>query len=69
MNKNDHLTKRFLRSHLFFSEEKADDSGNFCDHCNLPATKSMIYINKKTKKRYCVDCRAEFRKQLILKGM
>lgn len=44
-------------------------AGNYCDHCRTPATKSMIYINTKTKKRYCVDCRAEFRKQLILKGM
>jgi len=44
-------------------------AGNYCDHCRTPATKSMTYINKKTKKRYCVDCRAEFRQQLILKGM
>lgn len=44
-------------------------AGNFCDHCRTPATNSLIYVNKKTKKRYCVDCRAVFRKHLILKGM
>ncbi|MCE7735792.1 MAG: hypothetical protein GPJ54_13000 [Candidatus Heimdallarchaeota archaeon] len=44
-------------------------AGNFCDHCRTPATKSLIYVNTKTKKRYCVDCRSEFRMQLIKKGM
>ena len=44
-------------------------AGNFCDHCRTPATKSLIYVNTKTKKRYCVDCRGEFRMQLIKKGM
>ena len=53
----------------FAKQTQVMRAGNFCDHCNTPATKSMIYINTKTKKRYCVDCRAEFRKQLILKGM
>lgn len=44
-------------------------AGNFCDHCRKPGTQTMLYVNVKTKKRYCVDCRAEFRQQLILKGM
>lgn len=43
-------------------------AGNYCDHCNVNATQSLIYINRKTKKRYCVNCRATFRTSLITKG-
>lgn len=48
---------------------QAQRLGNFCDHCGTPGTKSMLYINKKTKKKYCVECRAEFRRELINKGI
>lgn len=44
-------------------------AGNYCDHCRKNATQGLIYLNKKTKKRYCVDCRALFRMALIDKGM
>ena len=44
-------------------------AGNYCDHCKKNATQDLIYINTKTKKRYCVDCRALFRMALIDKGM
>lgn len=43
-------------------------AGNYCDHCRKNATQDLIYINRKTKKRYCVDCRAIFRTALIDKG-
>ncbi|MHA2249711.1 MAG: hypothetical protein ACXAD7_05085, partial [Candidatus Kariarchaeaceae archaeon] len=43
-------------------------AGNYCDHCRKNATQSLIYINRKTKKRYCVDCRSVFHRTLITKG-
>ncbi|MDH5403335.1 MAG: hypothetical protein OEY49_12645 [Candidatus Heimdallarchaeota archaeon] len=43
-------------------------AGNFCDHCNKSAATEMIYANRKTKKLYCVDCRAIFRMSLIDRG-
>ncbi len=50
-------------------EQLVMKAGNFCDHCRKNATKDLIYINRKTKKRYCVDCRAFFRMALIDKGI
>ncbi|MCY3413053.1 MAG: hypothetical protein INQ03_15555 [Candidatus Heimdallarchaeota archaeon] len=50
-------------------EQRVLKAGNFCDHCRKNATQDLIYINRKTKKRYCVDCRAIFRMALIDKGM
>lgn len=50
-------------------EYTAIRGGVFCDHCGKNGARDLIYLNKKTKKRYCVDCRATFYKTLIIKGM
>ena len=50
-------------------EHNAMRGGIFCDHCGKNGARDLIYLNKKTKKRYCVDCRATFYKALIVKGM
>lgn len=50
-------------------EMRVIGSGNVCDHCRKNATQSLLYINRKTKKKYCVDCRSIFHKALITKGM
>ncbi len=42
--------------------------GNRCDHCGVPATKELIYVNKKTGKKYCTECRAIFHANLIARG-
>lgn len=43
-------------------------AGNYCDHCQANAMNTLIYINRKTKKRYCTDCRGLFRNSLVSKG-
>ena len=43
--------------------------GNYCDFCHKLATETQLYINVKTKKRYCVECMKVFRTQLLLNGL
>lgn len=50
-------------------EMRAMRGGLFCDHCRTNGQRSLIYLNSKTRKRYCVECRATFRSQLIMEGM
>jgi len=49
-------------------EQKIVKMGNYCDHCGSNASNTMLYLNRKTNKRYCVDCRATFHKQLMMQG-
>ncbi|MHA2502434.1 MAG: hypothetical protein ACXAE3_06185 [Candidatus Kariarchaeaceae archaeon] len=50
-------------------EQRIVKAGNYCDHCGTNAMKSLLYLNRKTSKRYCVDCRATFHKQLMIQGI
>ena len=43
--------------------------GNYCDHCHTPATQTRLYINVKTKLRYCDQCRKIFRSELLMRGI
>jgi len=43
--------------------------GNYCDFCHKLATETSLYINVKTKKRYCTECMKVFRTQLLLSGL
>lgn len=43
-------------------------AGNYCDHCHKSATETKLYLNIKTKTRYCPECMAQFRSGLIWKG-
>ncbi len=43
--------------------------GNYCDHCQKLATEAQLYINVKTKKRYCLECMKVFRTGLLLNGL
>lgn len=49
-------------------EQRIVKMGNYCDHCGANASNTMLYLNRKTNKRYCVDCRATFHKHLMMQG-
>ena len=50
-------------------EQRIIKAGNYCDHCGSNASNTMLYLNRKTNKRYCVDCRATFHKHLMIQGI
>ncbi len=43
-------------------------AGNYCDHCHKHALETQLYLNIKTRTRYCSECIAQFRSGLIWRG-
>ncbi len=43
-------------------------AGNYCDHCFKNGTEARLWLNIKTRTRYCDECKIQFRAGLIWKG-
>lgn len=63
-----HLRNEGMCDNCYTKDQQVRRAGNACDFCGLTPAQTLLYVNTKTKRIYCVDCRAKFRTTLVMKG-